>query len=834
MTRVTSSHPGSVQGQHFAESGLRLAGITKTYPGVVAVNNVDFECRPGEIHALVGENGSGKSTLIKVAAGLVGPDTGTVQIGGKPLDHSDPRLARRLGLMTAYQDTSLVHELTVAENIELSAHCLGEAPPKDLKKALARFSLPFGPRDLVASLGPGGRQLLEVVRAFLHNPQVLLLDEPTAVLDLPSADHLQKLVAGVRDEGCAVVYVSHRLEEVRRLADRLTVIRDGVIQGTHDRMEWDVDRIVELMVGAPLDLEFPEREAPSSPPDLFEIKDLCATRVGPVSLKVGAGEVVGVAGAEGNGQRGLLRAIIGLGRKSGSVVLNGKQVAANPAAALKADISFQSGDRLAESIFPSMSIAANGTVQLDSEIGPAGMIQPKKELSLFRAAVRRLGIVSASGYQPISALSGGNQQKVVLSRPSMRRPELLIIDEPTQGVDAKARLDIYRLITETAESGVGVLVNSSDSSELAGLCDRVYVMSEGSIIDELSGEFGEADIVRRFVSSTGKRDDAEGAAGSRSHRVAAALASPRVPVVVLLVLMVVLGLYTNHRSSLFLQSFNLNNLFLSALPLLWVVIGQQFALLVGEFDISIGASMTMSVVIASFLLSSGSFGSLLWGAVVIVGIGIAVGLFNAFVTQVLGVTPLVATIGTLGIVSGLCVVLRPQPAGSIAHSLTDTLSKGVGYVPWAFIVGLAVAIALDIWLFRTGSGLSFRAVGLKNEASQRVGVRVKRVKMAGYITAALGAAVGGVFLAVQVGVGSNDVALSLALPAFTACFLGGATLSGGRGTFLGAALGATFLTLIGNSAQITNLEYSWTQVLYGLILLAAVIAYSVAARRAVR
>ncbi|WP_270889649.1 ATP-binding cassette domain-containing protein [Pedococcus sp. 5OH_020] len=813
--------------------GLRLTGITKTYPGVVAVNNVSFECRPGEVHALVGENGSGKSTLIKVAAGLVPQDSGTVQVGAKTLSRSDPRYARRLGLMTAYQDTSLVHDLTVAENIEMSFHCLGQEAPRNIKKLLAEFDLPFSPKDLLVALGPGGRQMLEVVRAMIHRPHVLLVDEPTAVLDLASADQLETLISNIRGEGCAVVYVSHRLDEVRRLADRLTVIRDGVIQGTHERMDWDVETIVELMVGAPIDLEFPDRRPQTTGDPLLEVKELRGSTVGPISLHVGPGEVVGIAGAEGNGQRHLLRAIIGVDRKSGSVELNGKPVTGGPPGALRAGISFQSGDRVAESVFPAMSIGANGTMQLGTELGPLATIRPKRMIQKFGQAVRELGIVSASAYQPISALSGGNQQKVVLSRASMQRPELLIIDEPTQGVDAKARLDIYRLVADTAASGVGVLVNSSDSFELAGLCDRVYVMSEGAVIDELTGTFTEAEIVRRFVSTTGKREDVIEAASRPGRRIASALASPRVPVVVLLVLMLLLGAYATSKSPVFLQGFNLNNLFLSALPLLWVVIGQQFALLVGELDISIGASMTLSVVLASFVLASNGVGSSLLGVVVILLVALVVGLFNALVTQVFGVTPLVATIGTLGIVSGICVLLRPEPSGAIGSDLSAALSAGVGNVPYGFIVALLVAGGMDFWLFRTGGGLATRAVGLESKASERVGVRVKWVKMAGYVIAAVGAAIGGVFLAVQVGVGSNDVALSLSLPAFTACFLGGATLTGGRGTFIGAALGATFLTLIGNAAQLINLSYSWTQVMYGVILLVAVTVYSIAARRAV-
>ena len=817
------------------DAGLVLSGVTKTFSGTVALKDVGFECRPGEVHALVGENGSGKSTLIKVAAGVLVPDAGTVRIGGVMLRGGATREARRHGLFTAYQDTSLVGELTVAENIELSFHCQGKAAP-DIRSLLARFDLSFGPRAIVRSLGPGGRQMLEVVRAISHAPGILMLDEPTAALDMGTADRLQELIMRSRDEGLGILYVSHRLEEVRRLADRLTVIRDGVIQGTYAQMNWEVGEIVELMVGAPIDLEFPERTLrESSDAPLLDVRDLDGPGVGPVSITVRPGEIVGIAGAEGNGQRQLLRAIVGIDRKAGSVNLDGKQVtSASPGGALRAGIMFQSGDRAAESVFPSLSVMDNSTFQAGRPLGPLGLALPQRLLSYFRSAVRQFGIVTASPYQPASGLSGGNQQKIVLSRLSMRRPKLLIVDEPTQGVDAKARLDIYGALSDAAEDGMGVLVNSSDSFELAGLCDRVYVMSSGLVIDEVQGEFDEHALVQRFVSTTGKREHGAGHGGGAFRRLSGLSASPRVPMVVLLVLILLLTLYTNSKSSAFLTGSNINNILVSGMPLLCAALGQQFALLAGEFDISIGASMTLSVVVASFVLTRLSAGSLIAGLLIVVAIGVAVGLFNAFLTRVLKVNPIVATIGTLGILSGIAVYLRPQPGGLVDPGLGIDLSRGIGFVPFSFLVVAVVAVLLDVWLSRHGSGLSSRAVGLGTESSQRIGVHVNRIKTVGYILAALGATVGGVFLATQVGTGSNDVALSLALPTFAACFLGGATLTGGRGTFVGASLGVILLTMIANAAQLLGASYALSQVIYGVILLIAVAAYALAERSAGR
>jgi ribose transport system ATP-binding protein len=826
---------GDLQMQVGDEVVLRLTGITKTFPGVVALSDVNFECRAGEVHALVGENGSGKSTLIKVAAGVLVPESGTVQINGVPLKGGDPREARRSGLITAYQDTSLIGDLTVAQNIEISFHTYGEPTPEDVGQLLAGYRLPFGPNDFVKALGPGGRAMLEVVRAMLHSPKVLVLDEPTAALDMQTADQLQELLIGARTAGMAIIYVSHRLEEVRRLADRLTVIRDGVIRGTHSQMGWEVEDIVELMVGAAVDLEFPQRRGSASTgAPLLEVRNIAGPGFGPVSITVNAGEIVGVAGAEGSGQRDLLRGIIGIERKGGSVHLDGDALTSSaPRDTLRAGISFQSGDRAAESVFPSMSVLDNSTLQLGPEAGPAGLSLGRFLLPRYRAAAAQLGIVAASPYQPIGALSGGNQQKVVLSRPTLRRPKVLIVDEPCQGVDAKARLDIYGVLASAADDGVGVLVNSSDSSELAGLCDRVYVMADGVVIDEVKGKFCEADIVQRFVSVNTKKK-AGGAAQDRSrfHRFAAALSSPQVPVAVLLVLLTAVIVYTANEVPFFLAPFNVTNMMVLGLPLVCAALGQQFTLITGGLDISTGASMTVSVCIASFVLSDYAAGSIILGLLLILAMGLAVGLMNAFLTLILKVNAIVATIATMGILTGIAVLLRPRPAGTIAPELALNAASGIGPVPFVFIGIVLLGIALDLWLHRTGSGLSARAVGLDPTSSHRIGVRSDRIKTLGYITAALGAAVAGVFLSTQVGIGSNNVALGLAIPTFTACFLGGATLSGGRGTFIGAMLGAIFLTVLGNATQFLGVPYSMSQLIYGGILLMAVGAYALGQRKA--
>lgn len=811
---------------------LEVRGVTKTFPGVRALDNVDFECRAGEVHALVGENGSGKSTLIKVASGVLQPDpgVGTVTIGGEVLADGGVPRARRMGLITAYQDTSLVADLSVADNIALSFNAIGHEPPVDLMESLERFSLPFRPTDRVAGLGPGARQLLEVARAMAHRPRVLMLDEPTAALDMRLAAQLEVIIKEARDAGTAIVYVSHRLEEVRRLADRLTVIRDGVIQGSFESDSWEVHDIVELMVGAPTELEFPKRSAAAHKESLLEVRDLEGAAFGPVSVQVRAGEIVGVAGAEGNGQRALLRGIIGIERTGGKTTVAGKDRSnLTPASALSSGISFQSGDRVAESTFAPLSVMANATVQLDRDAGPWGLALSNRLLSAFNRAKKQLGIVSASPYQPISGLSGGNQQKIVLARPALKATKVLIADEPTQGVDAKARLDIYKVLADAADDGLAVLLNSSDSAELAGLCDRVYVMNRGTVIKELSGPTTEREIVHSFVSATDvERIEDNLPIVGKSTLLAKVLARAAefLPIIVLVLLNLLVAVYAGSKSDVFWSSFNLSNLLIATLPLAFVALGQQFAMIGGLIDISVGSTMSLAVVVISVTLPDLSFQSVVVTALLLGVMALLIGGWNSLLIEGLQINPIVATIASLGIIQGIAILIRPEVGGVIALGLVTAVTQGLGFVPWAFIGLVVIAVAMERWLYRRPRGLALRALGFNMESSERLGERVRRTRAICLMAAALGAVVGGVFLSSQTGMGANSVGAGFTLPCFAAVFLGGAVMSGGRGSFIGAMLGALFLAMVNNVTPLLGIAAAWQQVIYGSILIVAIAVYA--------
>jgi ribose transport system ATP-binding protein len=488
---------------------LSLHGVSKAFAAVQALRDVSFDCRSGEIHALVGENGSGKSTLLGIASGVLAPEDGEVEIGGRRRRRGSPAEARRFGLGIAYQAYSHVLDLSVAENLSL-------AVPRSMQPHHARmeewaaarleeFELDLPVGTPVGTLSLAERQLLEVVKALLATPRVLLLDEPTTALGPEEVERLHKLVVERSRGGVGIVYVSHRLPEVLGIADRITVLRDGVSQGTFEAASMSEESLVSLMIGRPLRVAFPERDGAERPRDVvLAVSGLRGERFGPIDLDVQKGEILGIAGAEGNGQVQFLRALAGVERPLGTASCNGHELdTKSPIAALRAGVVLLSGDRTRESLFPVLSVRANTTIQVLRRLGRWGLLGRRRERRTIDGLVRRLRIRMASVEQPVQSLSGGNQQKVSLTRPFLRGDvKVILAEEPTQGVDVGARFDIYEALRAKATEGTAVIVKSSDPLELAGLCDRVVVMSRGKIVDEIGGDdLGERRIVEAIVGS---------------------------------------------------------------------------------------------------------------------------------------------------------------------------------------------------------------------------------------------------------------------------------------------------------------------------------------------
>ena len=491
---------------------LELAGVSRQFGAVRALTNVSFDCRAGEVHALVGENGSGKSTLLGIASGFVNPDHGIVRIGDKTLTRASPALSRKLGLAMAYQDGSSIHAEPVKNNLFYAA--ASGRPPYWRRKKWARHVLAEFDLDLelsadapVATLTMAERQLFEVAKALVNEPKVLLLDEPTTALGPEEVEALHRTVRACKRRGVGVVYVSHRLPEVLEVADRITVLRDGQHQGTYDAATTTEPQLVERIVGRPFEAAFPAR-APLSPEaeQVLVVDALRGQSFGPVSFTLHSGEVVGIAGAEGNGQAQLFDSLAGrIPPRAGRVVCGGKELTLiSTHEAVGAGIMLLPGDRKREALMGVLGVRVNATVQSLRRFSSFGLLRRRTERAAVQGLIEQLDIRTPWLDQPVEFLSGGNQQKVSVARSFLREPSVILAYEPTQGVDVRSRIDIYTSLRARAADGAALLVKSSDPIELSGLCDRVFVMSRGTIIEELlADELDETRIVEAIVRGPG-------------------------------------------------------------------------------------------------------------------------------------------------------------------------------------------------------------------------------------------------------------------------------------------------------------------------------------------
>ncbi|RPJ27977.1 MAG: sugar ABC transporter ATP-binding protein [Chloroflexi bacterium] len=491
---------------------LELQHISKQYGTVQALSDVGLDCRAGEIHAVVGENGSGKSTLLGIASGFVEPDQGVILIGGRRLRKDSPAGARRLGLGMAYQDNSQVLALSVKENLYLATPPRHRPPYWQMKKwatqALAAYELDLFPDAPTGHLTLAQRQLFEVVKALLGDPKVLLLDEPTTALGPDEVDLLHRTIRACAESGVGVVYVSHRLPEVLTVANRITVLRDGRSQGTYIASEMSEASLVSLMIGRPFQVAFPPAlEDPIKSSSLLMISGFQGPLFGPINLTVKKGEIVGIAGAEGNGQSEFFKCLSGqIPPKAGLVICDGNELTLiSPVDALKAGILLLAGDRKHESLFPVLGVRNNATIQVLGKFSSLGFVNRGRERKTVKEMIHRLQVRTPSVEQPVQFLSGGNQQKVSLMRPHLRETvKVILAYEPTQGVDAGARFDIYEALRAKAAEGAAVIVKSSDPIELSGLCDRVVVMSRGQIVNEIErADLSEKRIVESIVGGVG-------------------------------------------------------------------------------------------------------------------------------------------------------------------------------------------------------------------------------------------------------------------------------------------------------------------------------------------
>lgn len=470
---------------------LRASAISKSYAGVRALDHVSFELLSGEIHCLVGENGAGKSTLIKIITGAVQPDSGSLEIERRIIDSNSPVRARQLGIAAIYQQPALFPELTVAENIALGLEQKTLFSKVDWRerrvnasRLLGRIGAQIDPQRLAGTLSMPEQQLVEIARALGANARVLILDEPTASLTDREVEALFAVLRDLRSTGVGIVYISHRLDELFTIGDRVTVLCDGHNVDTRRLDELDERELIRLMVGRELSAVFPKREVPRGE-TLLEVHNLSSRAAGirDVSFTVRAGEIVGFSGLVGSGRSEVATTIFGLTpADAGEIAIREKTVDIDsPQAAIKHGIAYVPEDRRKHGVVLELPIVANTTLASLDQIARHGFIDFTEERDLSAQFAKKLGVKTDSIYSEAGTLSGGNQQKVALGRWLATKPSILILDEPTQGIDVGAKSEIHSLMCELAEAGMGIIMISSELPEILGMSDRIIVMKSGTI-----------------------------------------------------------------------------------------------------------------------------------------------------------------------------------------------------------------------------------------------------------------------------------------------------------------------------------------------------------------
>jgi rhamnose transport system ATP-binding protein len=462
---------------------VRARGISKSYGGVRALDGVDFDLAAGEVHALIGENGAGKSTLVKIVTGAVLADQGTLEISGVAVDKHSPARARELGVAAIYQHPALFAELTVEENIALAVESGSAWARVDWKarrtraqELLDQVGAAIAPDTEVGNLTGPERQLVEIARAIGAQARILILDEPTASLTIHETEKLFALIRALRTGGAGLIYISHRLEELPQIADRVTVLRDGRLAGRHTMREVSQPELIRMMAGRELSQVFPKRDVP--------VGDVVLEAGG---LSVRSGEIVGLAGLIGAGRTELAESIFGLAADAGDIRIGGRAVRVeSPRDAIANGIAYVPEDRQRNGVIPEMAVAKNISLADLASVSSHGFLDAERERAQAAEFIAKLEIKTSSHDTEVATLSGGNQQKVAIARWLHTRPRVLILDEPTQGIDVGAKAEVHRQMVDLAAAGVAILMISSELPEILGMSDRIAVMSKGRIAGVLS------------------------------------------------------------------------------------------------------------------------------------------------------------------------------------------------------------------------------------------------------------------------------------------------------------------------------------------------------------
>jgi len=490
---------------------LRVSQIEKSFPGVKALDKIDFTVKKGSVHVLCGENGAGKSTLMKIINGVYQPDSGQIFIDEKPVKISNPIQARNLGISMIFQEMNYVPEMTVEENLflgNLPVNKFGSVNWKEVrertKELLKTESLPYSPTTLLKELTVSDIQMLEIIKAISYKSDIIIMDEPTSAITLKEVEKLFKKIRELKARGVSIIYISHKLDEVFQIADEITVFRDGTVVESHPKEELDIEKVITLMVGRKLTNTYPKEDITIGN-ELLKVEDLNSTKVFQnINFHLKEGEIIGFAGLMGAGRTEVMRSLFGLDPKtSGTVKIKGKEVTIkNVRQSIENGMVMLSEDRRRYGIIPVRSVKENTTLSFLQKVFYGLRHHHKVEIDVVMDMFTKMKVKTPTIDTSIASLSGGNQQKVVLAKWMIRNPDILILDEPTRGIDVGAKFEIYKLMSNLAKDSKAVLMVSSELPELIGMCDRIYVMCKGAITGEIARKDFSQELIMKYATGT--------------------------------------------------------------------------------------------------------------------------------------------------------------------------------------------------------------------------------------------------------------------------------------------------------------------------------------------
>ncbi len=833
---------------------LEMEAISKSFPGVLALDRVSFSCLRGEVHALVGENGAGKSTLMKILAGAYQPDSGKIALRGHEVHFQTPLTAQHQGVSIIYQEFNLLSYLSVAENI-----ILGHEPRQRFgllnieernrlaRQALAILDVDIDPNLPVYRLSVAHQQLVEIARALSRDAELIIMDEPTAALSGSEVNRLFEVIASLKDQGITIIYVSHRMEEIFHIADRVTVLKDGTNMGTLPVAQTDEAQIIRMMVGRDLAQMYPPKDHRGSGDVVLEARKLSVgSQVQDVSLKLCKGEILGVAGLVGSGRTALARALFGAEPiTKGSLLLDGQPFhPANPAEAVKAGFGFVTDDRKAEGLVIGLSVRENVSLPSIDERQRLGFVTRKVEQAVVARAVSELQVQTVNLERPVGYLSGGNQQKVVLGKwlavqstpEQLFGPDIILFDEPTRGIDVGAKSEIYALMRRLTDQGKAILMFSSELPEIMGMSDHILVMRDGRVAGEMLADEASQEKILTLaagIEGTSRRDQAALQPQTPQSRIGSFTLGLKLKarlgenqgiamVYAVLAALLIFGIFA---STSFREPTNLFSILRQAVALGLVSIGQTIIILAGGIDLSVSSIITLAALFGAGLID-GRADLVLPVILLCLGLGVLFGLVNSAIWAYLGVEPFIVTLGTYSIGRGIALVYARGPVGSVPPGYQAFAYMDLGPIPLAVIFLAFTFVFFQVFLTRTSVGRHIYAAGGNPEATRLAGINLRRIRILAFTLSGLMAAVTGLYMASRMGAGDPNIGPGFELDSITAVIVGGTVLGGGRGSLLGTLGGVLLIATLSNLLNLMNVDNWYQQVIKGIILLAAVVLYS--------